>query len=152
VLSLTPAGPAAAGLLAAIHAHAFDEPWDSAAFGALLNGPGVVALVAEKGGEPVGLVMVRAVADEAEILTLAVLPSARRRGVGAALMRAALAEAARFGARRLFLEVAEDNAAAAGLYARLGFVEVGRRRGYYARGGGEAAAARILGLDLAPSS
>jgi ribosomal-protein-alanine N-acetyltransferase len=150
VLSVTRVGAAADELLEAIHAQAFDEPWDAAAFSGLLEGPGVVALVAAENSTPEGLVIVRAVADEAEILTLAVLPSARRRGVGARLMRTALKEAAALGARRLLLEVAEDNAAAAGLYGRLGFVEVGRRRGYYARRDGEPVTARILSLDLAP--
>ncbi len=148
MLSLTQASPAAAELLAAIHGEAFDDPWDAAAFAALLGSEGVVALVAGEAEAPTGLVVVRAVADEAEILTLAVLPAARRQGVGAALMRAAREAAAARGARRLFLEVAEDNAAAASLYERLGFVDVGRRRGYYPRPGAAAAAARVLSLDM----
>ncbi len=146
---ITPVGPAAAELLAAIHAQAVVPPWDAAAIGALMDSPGVLGLVSGEPSAPTGLVMVRTVADEAEILTLAVLPPSRRGGVGAALMRAALDGAAAMGARRVFLEVAEDNHPAAGLYARLGFAEVGRRRDYYRAAGGAAVSARVLSLDLA---
>jgi ribosomal-protein-alanine N-acetyltransferase len=88
------------------------------------------------------------VADEAEILTLAVRPETRRRGIGARLVRAAAVRAADLGAERLLLEVAQDNVAARGLYARCGFIEVGRRRGYYARPGAAAADALTLALNL----
>jgi len=68
----------------------------------------------------------------ADVTTLAVSPAARRRGVGTALLRAALAEAAGRGADAVVLEVAETNAAAIALYARHGLAMLGRRRGYYA--------------------
>lgn len=129
--------------LAALHAAAFPAPWDAAAFAALSAQPGVLALV-----EDDGFILIRVVADEAEILTLAVRPEARRRGIGARLVRAASVRAADLGAERLLLEVAQDNAAARGLYARCGFIEVGRRRGYYARPGAAAADALTLALNL----
>lgn len=78
--------------------------------------------------------MGRAVAGEAEVLTLAVHPAARRAGVGQALLAALAGEAARRGASVLFLEVSERNPAARGLYGRLGAVEAGRRRRYYPDG------------------
>jgi ribosomal-protein-alanine N-acetyltransferase len=81
-----------------------------------------------------GFVLVRAIAGEAEILTLAVLPEARRQGLGQGLMAAALARAAARGAAAMLLEVATDNAPAQALYASLGFAKVGRRRRYYADG------------------
>jgi ribosomal-protein-alanine N-acetyltransferase len=74
------------------------------------------------------------VAEEAEVLTLAVIPAMRRRGVAAALLRRAMAEAAARGAGALFLEVSTRNAAAQALYRRFGFIEVGRRRRYYPDG------------------
>ena len=70
--------------------------------------------------------------NRAGLDTLAVLPSARRQGIGAALLAAVLAWAATRGARHLSLEVRQSNAAALGLYARFGFRPEGRRRGYYA--------------------
>lgn len=137
----TEVGPAT---LAALHAAAFDAPWSEAEIAALLAGPGVAALA-----EPGGFLLLRVVADEAEILTLAVAPAERRRGVGRRLVEAATARAAEAGARSLFLEVAEDNAAAVALYQACGFRPAGRRRGYYRRGEGPAADALILARDLA---
>jgi ribosomal-protein-alanine N-acetyltransferase len=129
--------------LAAIHAEAFDAPWSAPAFAALLDQPGVFALHDEN-----GFILIRAVADEAEILTLAVRPSARRAGLGTALVEAAAVAATGLGAGRLFLEVSEANAAAQALYARAGFTEVGRRRGYYAQASGGPADALVLSRVL----
>ena len=129
--------------LATLHAEAFDTPWSAAAFADLLNQPGV-----QLEAEADGFILIRTVADEAEILTLAVHPSARRRGLGARLVRAAEARAVAAGAERLFLEVAEDNAAARALYAALGFQPMGRRPRYYARPQGPAIDALLLVLNL----
>ena len=128
--------------LAAIHAEAFDAPWDAASLAALLASPGVFAVAEED-----GFILIRVVADEAEILTLAVRPAARRSGLGGRLVQAAVVRAAALGAERLFLEVAEDNVAARALYARTGFVEAGRRRGYYARADGSREDALVLSLN-----
>lgn len=129
--------------LAAIHAEAFETPWDAASLSALLASPGVCVVA-----EADGFILIRAVADEAEILTLAVRPPARRGGLGARLVEAAVVRAAALGAERMFLEVAEDNAAARALYARAGFHEAGRRRGYYARADGSREDALILALNF----
>lgn len=129
--------------LAAIHAEAFETPWDAASLSALLASPGVFVVA-----EADGFILIRAVADEAEILTLAVRPPARRGGLGARLVEAAVVRAAALGAERMFLEVAEDNAAARALYARAGFHEAGRRRGYYARADGSREDALILALNF----
>ena len=116
--------------MALLHAAAFPPPeqWSAAAFAAQFALPGVFGLLDERGG----LALARVVADEAEVLTIAVHPEARRLGVGHALLTAVIAEAARCGAETVFLEVAETNAAARALYAMLGFAPVGRRSGYYA--------------------
>ncbi len=129
--------------LAALHAKAFDRPWDAATFEGLLAQDGVVAFERDR-----GFVLVRVVADEAEILTLAVEPPARRRGLGRTLVEGAAELAHGLGAEKLHLEVAEDNAAAIALYRAAGFVEAGRRPGYYPRSDGPAAAALILTLDI----
>ncbi len=130
-------------VLAAIHAQAFDAPWDAETFRTLLSQPGVAACVDED-----GFILIRVVADEAEILTLAVRQGARRQGLGARLTTQAAALVRGQGAARLFLEVAEDNVAARGLYAALGFEPAGRRRGYYRRPSGPAADALILALNF----
>ena len=80
---------------------------------------------------PGACAILRTAADEAEILTIAVLPAARRQGRAARLVRACLGEASAAGAARLHLEVAGSNAAARALYLSAGFVETGRRPGYY---------------------
>lgn len=132
-----------AARLAALHADAFDAPWDAAAFGSLLGQAGVHLVET-----PEGFILMRTAADEAEILTLAVRPGARRRGVGADLVARAAADAASRGAIRLFLEVADDNTAARALYARAGFSEAGRRPRYYARPDGSRRDALLLALNL----
>ena len=129
--------------LAGIHAAAFPVPWDAAALADLLTQAGVFAIE-----QPDGFILLRTVADEAEILTLAVHPQARRHGLGARLVGEGATEAAARGATRLFLEVADDNAAALALYARAGFSEAGRRPGYYARPDGGRQDGLILALNL----
>ena len=141
------ARPGPAARLAALHAAAFGGPgetaWSEAALAALLDQAGVFAV--ERAD---GFGLLRVVADEAEILTLAVRPEGRRRGAGRALVEAGVRTAAGRGAGRVFLEVADDNTPARALYARAGFVEAGRRRGYYAGRDGSRRDALILVLNL----
>ena len=132
--------PAHADVLAAVHGEAFDEAWDADAFASILSQPGALGFIAcaPGDGEPLGFALLRiALFDggggEAEVLTIATRPQARRQGVALAVMRAALADAQAQGVGQIFLEVAEDNRAARMLYAGLGFEEVGRRKDYYAR-------------------
>ncbi len=70
-------------------------------------------------------------ATEGDIQTIAVAASARGHGLGRALMQALISEARKRGARLIFLEVRADNPGAQRLYERLGFIDVGVRRGYY---------------------
>lgn len=142
-----------AGVLAALHAPCFgSEAWDEGAFVRLLGAAGVAGLIADAGTAaaplPAGFVLVRTVADEAEILTIAVLPEFRGQGIGRLLVERASDLAASAGARSLFLEVAEDNRAARALYRAAGFVIAGHRRGYYRRAG-RAVDALVLQRPLA---
>lgn len=148
---LSPAGPDAVDVLAAVHAAAFDAPWSADEIAAVLDGPGVFGLLAEA-ELPFGMILCRAVAGEAEVLTLAVSPSARRAGVGRTLVEAAAGLAAQSGAEMMFLEVAVDNTAALALYEAAGFVTAGRRRAYYDRGGSDRVDALVLRLDLNSAS
>jgi ribosomal-protein-alanine N-acetyltransferase len=133
--------PTDAALLAALHRD-FDEPWDERAFAALLATPGVYGVLAGS-EEPAGFILCRAAADETEVLTLVVPAAMRRQGVATALLCHAVALAGD-AARSMFLEVAETNAAARGLYAANGFKQVGRRPRYYKN----ATDALILRRDL----
>ena len=109
-------------------------------FAAQLGLPGVFALLSEAGG----VLVARLAADEAEILTLAVTPAARRGGIGRALVQHAATQAHAAGAARLFLEVGSVNTAARALYERCGFLPVGLRRRYYADGDDAVVMAREL--------
>jgi len=79
-------------------------------------------------------IMCRVAGGEAEVLTLATCPPARRQGLASRLLDAAIAACRGFGAEALFLEVGAGNAAAQGLYYAAGFTEVARRPRYYADG------------------
>ena len=129
------------GVVDALMAAAFDprfgEAWTRSQCLGVLAMPGVQLLIATADDAPAGFALTRAVADEAELLLLAVAPAQRRRGVGAALLRAVLAECAAGGVRTIHLEVRAGNPAIR-LYAGLGFAKVGERRGYYRGPGGAA--------------
>ena len=126
------AGPAHPLVMAAIHGACFPpgEAWDAAVIAAELGMQGVYGYICEAGG----MIIARTVADEAEILTLAVHPGARGKGIGALLVDAAARHALDAGAARMYLEVSEANLAARALYLGAGFVQVGLRRDYYPDG------------------
>lgn len=118
--------------LAALHARSFSDGWSAKFIANLIASPGTTALTArEEGGAPCAFILARVAADEAEILTLAVDPAMRRRGLGRALVVAAALRASAGGARTLFLEVETGNDAARALYSGLGLHDVGLRPGYY---------------------
>lgn len=131
-MSLRLAGPGDAALLAAIHAEAFPAgaAWSASSFATLLGMPGAFGLVEDADA----LLLLRQAADEAEVLTLAVRPGARRRGLARGLMQAGMELLAARGARSLLLEVEGDNDPARALYAGLDFAQAGRRPDYYAPG------------------
>lgn len=136
--------------LAALHAHAFRHGWPATEMEALISDPTVTTLVAREGRtaftrRPVGFVMVRAAADEAEVLTVAVAPTRRGRGIGRLMMDETIRRLYFMRVASLFLEVDEGNASALTLYRRLGFREVGRRANYYAGG---TANALVMRADL----
>lgn len=119
-----------AEVLAALHQAAFGaDGWDAAFFTRLVKLPPVFGFI-----EKNGLILMQAVAGEAEILTVGVAPEYRRQGIARRLLDAASAESARRGAARIFLEVAAENFAARMLYENSGFTEAGHRRDYYGPG------------------
>ncbi len=129
---MIPATAAHAPAHAAIHAAAYppEEAWPGAAFDSLLALPATSGLIDLRGG----LILISTVAGEAEILTLAVHPAARRNGLGRHLLMAAIDGAAARGAMAMFLEVSDTNTPARLLYETSGFTPVGRRRRYYPDG------------------
>lgn len=133
--------------LAALHARCFRSPppWSAADFAGFLTDPLAFLLVEGDAGFLLG----RAVAGEAELLTLAVAPEARRLGVGRKLVARFLYQAQLRGADRAFLEVKADNAPAIALYESSGFVPAGRRRAYYREPDGSRSDALVLARELA---
>ncbi len=115
---LAPLTPAHAALIAGMHHICFAEPWSEKAMAELLALPGVHGWLAA-GDKPEGFVMARIAADEAEILTILVLPPYRRHGLARRLLDAALDNARMQGAGKMFLEVASSNEAAMRLYTKV---------------------------------
>ncbi len=149
-------GPAHAAVMATIHAAAFPPGarWGPDAITLQLGLSGAFGhLALDSKGLPGGFILARVAADEAEILTLAVAPPARRNGLATALLHAAETRAEIAGATAMFLEVADANAPARSLYARRGYVQVGLRRGYYAGGEDALVLRRKLGpCELSPGA
>jgi len=106
-------------------------PWSAGALADCLKDATARFLVATEGHAVVGFIIGHWIADEAEILNLAVQPEVRGRGIGTALVKALLEDAAFRGALRVFLEVRESNARAIRFYQRLGFRLTGCREEYY---------------------
>ena len=141
-MTLVAAAAAHAQAMALIHAAAFSlsERWGPDEIAVQVSLPGTVGLIClrnvpsgpEKPGG--GFILFRIAADEAEVLTLAVSPASRRRGLGRRLLQGALEHVQARGAIRMFLEAASDNVPALSLYAGAGFTQVGRRPGYYPGG------------------
>jgi len=149
-VSLLWAGLDRAAEVAKLHGLLFDPPWDETGLRNLLDHPASTAFVAFDGQskEVVGFVLVQLAADEAEVLSIGVAPEWQRTGLGRRLVKGLATAVKRAEARRLFLEVADDNAAALALYRATGFVETGRRNGYYQRKNGKPADAVTMSLDL----
>lgn len=138
--------------LSRIHDKSFAHGWSEDDLHRLMQDTGALMLVARTPGKHrdatlQGFVLVRNVADEAEVLTLAVDPSCRGRGLGKALMQQALFQLYGQRCTCLFLEVDASNHAAVSLYKGLGFRKVGERKSYYRSGDGDGTAL-VMRVDL----
>jgi ribosomal-protein-alanine N-acetyltransferase len=150
--SIEPLVPGSGEVLAALHREDFVRPWTDGEFEQLLMQDTVFGFAGLETGRgsagPVGFVLARLAAGEAEILTLAVARSHRREGLGWRLMDAVLRELHAARAEALFLEVDETNQAAIALYRRLGFREVGKRPRYYQKPDSAKSGALVMRRDL----
>lgn len=108
----------------------YGEAWTRSQCAGILPMSGVTLMIAEGARGPAGFSLVRCVADEAELLLIAVDPACQRSGIGQSLLDDFVAAARRGGATKLHLEVREGNPAVA-MYQAAGFVSAGRRRNYY---------------------
>jgi [ribosomal protein S18]-alanine N-acetyltransferase len=133
-----------AAAIAALHAASFQRGWGEDECRQLLADRNVVGDRTTVGDRLIGFILSRLAAGEAEILSVAIAPAWRGRGLSGPLLDLHLRRLAGVGARVVFLEVGEGNAPAGQLYQKAGFYEVGRRKGYYDGG----ATARVLRRDL----
>jgi ribosomal-protein-alanine N-acetyltransferase len=127
--------------MAATHAAAFTQsrPWRAEEFASLLENRFCHAV-----GEAACFALIRVVADEAELLTIATRPESQRQGKARACMTLFHDKARSLGATRAFLEVAADNTPARAVYAACGYVTSGTRPGYYPRPDGAASDALLM--------
>jgi len=123
-----------APILAELHKKSFGAArWNCEQIANSLALETTLALVVHEEGSAQGFILCQIACQDAEILTLCIVPAARRRGIGMFLLKAAREKAQQRAAQSLFLEVAADNVAALALYKKAGFRIAGRRAGYYRR-------------------
>lgn len=137
--TVVPGHPGDASQIARLHADCFPKGWNGDEMGLYLSNPAYKVLAARSSdtGEIAGFVIYRASGGEAEILSLAVAPIARRQGIARVLWQAACDDLQASSVARVVLEVGEANRAARALYGGFGFAQVGRRRAYYQAAPGE---------------
>lgn len=152
---LTEAGAEAIEPVMSVMAQAFDrsfgEAWNQEQCLGILGLPGVWLMLASLDNDVTGFTLARVIADEAELLLIAVKPALHRKGIGALLLDTVINGAAKRGATRLHLEVRDGNPALE-LYQRLGFTAVGRRHGYYRGHFGQSFDALTLSRSLNSTS
>lgn len=130
-MSVRPASPEDAGDLARLHAASFDDGWSPGDFATWLARPEALCAVGEGEAGTVAFGLALAAGADAELLTIATGPAARKAGWGRRIFLALDAEALNRGLERWVLEVARNNLPAIGLYKSAGFVEIGVRKAYY---------------------
>jgi ribosomal-protein-alanine N-acetyltransferase len=140
--------PSDGAACAVLHQASFAHPWSPAEFEALLTDPACFGEAIEAKSRLAGFILSRRAHDEAEILTIVVDSRLRQRHCGQRLLTAHLSRLSALGVIKLFLEVDEGNEAALALYRRLGFTQLGMRKGYYIKKDGRRANALIMGRPL----
>ncbi|AEV35007.1 Ribosomal-protein-alanine acetyltransferase [Pseudovibrio sp. FO-BEG1] len=137
--------------LAKLHAECFKQNWGTAELTTIFEQKGVFFLSARTSGvtgkTDLGFVVIRSIAGEAEVLTIAVSPKQQNKGIGRKLMEAAIFQLYSDRTEALFLEVDDTNDSALKLYKKLGFKQVGERKAYYAASEGSGTAL-VMRCDL----
>ncbi len=126
--------PASADMLdkiCALEEQSFSDPWSRAAFESSLDNPLITFTVCKSRDEILGYILGMTLPPEGEVLNIAVCETARKRGIGRALMASYMSFAESVGAVAIFLEVRRSNLAAVALYEKCGFVKIGERKNYY---------------------
>ncbi len=146
--TLVPIKPKMCSVIASLHALCFDDYWTPEVLNNLILGSGVFGYLIQDGGSVLGFIICRSVGTEGEILSLAISPHVRRKGLGSRLINEAKYYAIKNKLNALFLEVAEDNFPAKYLYSKIGFSKVGQRSKYYRKKNNFHVNALVLKCDL----
>ena len=146
--SIEPATIRDAAKLSQLHRASFHRGWGQGEFESMLAERNTLADRLMQGRSPIGFIISRLAADEAEILSVAVATAQRGRGHSRSLLNQHLGHLAGRGIRRVFLEVEENNEPAVRLYQRAGFRTVGRREQYYRDANGAKLNALVMQRDL----
>ena len=147
-ISFSMVGPAAAKLLVELHGESFATRWSETDFNEMLSVPGTQGILVSSHNNPMGFVLFRRAADEAEILTICTRPVFRQKGHGKLLMQHLESVLKNEGVKSLFIEAAISNHAALALYASRGFEKAGTRKNYYKHGNGSHEDALIMRKGL----
>jgi ribosomal-protein-alanine N-acetyltransferase len=134
--------------LAKLHGASFHRGWGEGEFEEMLSQRNTLVHRLRLGSKFIGFAVSRMAADEAEILSIAIAPGQRGRGLSRQLLLTHLGQLAGRGVRTVFLEVEENNQPARRLYERAGFMVAGRRERYYREAGGEQLNALVMRRDL----
>jgi [ribosomal protein S18]-alanine N-acetyltransferase len=134
--------------LAQLHAASFHRGWGEGEFEGMMSQRNTLVHRLRIGRKLVGFIVSRMAADEAEILSIAIAPSHRGRGLSRDLLLTHLRHLAGHGIKTVFLEVEENNQPARKLYDGSGFTVVGRRERYYQQPDGEQLNALLMRRDL----
>lgn len=134
-------------VLADIQAACFDHAWGQDAFAKLLALRGHRAWILCENERPLGYALMQIVADEAELLSIAVLPDQRSQGRGKQILGETLKRCSLLNISKIVLDVATDNVFAIRLYEGFGFKQVGLRKNYYNKSSGEKIDASVMTLE-----
>jgi ribosomal-protein-alanine N-acetyltransferase len=134
--------------LAQLHGASFHRGWGTGEFEQMLLDRATLVQGLRRGRQLIGFAVSRIAADEAEILSIALAPETRGRGLSHQLLHVHLGHLAGRGAKTVFLEVEETNQPALRLYQRAGFYQVGRRECYYRDAAGQQSNALVMRRDL----
>jgi ribosomal-protein-alanine N-acetyltransferase len=133
----------------AIDKMSFSLPWPTSSFHfELTENPASRCWVAELDGRIAAMLVAWFIVDEIHIATIATHPDFRKQGLGKKLLSFTLQSAKDEGAVSSFLEVRESNEAALMMYRKFGYVESGRREGYYKDNGEDAILMTLDSLNL----
>lgn len=140
-------GAAHAAVLAQLHTACFSHPWTRDAFVRLFNMPGASGLIAtlpDNDDAAVGFALISNTGEEAEILTIGVLPENQRQNIGTLLLSAIHETCVASDTTHVFLEVNAQDTGAVTFYSKAGYQHVGTRENYYKQGNAPAGDALIM--------